>query len=228
MSITASATHHRPVDRDDLAGPHDDDIADLHLFDGHLLQTVADAQLRDLRGPLHERGQLAPCAPGGDRLERGATGEHQPDHDAGELLAERECSDHRHERDRVDAEAVLDDDRAPDLDRQLGGEQRHRRPPHRGPRRAATEQVQQASDDDRSERDRGEDLRAMLENPGQVWSCAVVVSVGPPGWACDGGRVGAVHDCRFAPRRAGRIRSVPRVCPGELLIRSRGWAGRIR
>ena len=39
------------VDRHDLAGSHDHDVARLDLGDGHLLlELVADPQLRDLRG----------------------------------------------------------------------------------------------------------------------------------------------------------------------------------
>ena len=166
VSITASALIDRAVDRHDLAGPHDDDVAGLDLLDRDLLEAVADAQLRDLRRALDQRGQLAARARRGDRLERRAAGEHQPDDDAGELLAERERADHRDQRDRVDAQAVLDDDRAADLDRELGGEQRDAPPTPRPrqPRRTRTA----AADHDRGDRDRREDLRAMLEQPGEL------------------------------------------------------------
>ena len=47
-----------PVDRHDLAGSHDHDVARLDLGDGHLLELVADPQLRDLRGALDQRREL--------------------------------------------------------------------------------------------------------------------------------------------------------------------------
>ena len=50
----------RPVDRHDLAGSHDHDVARLDPGDGHLLELVADAQLRDLRGALDQRRELSP------------------------------------------------------------------------------------------------------------------------------------------------------------------------
>ena len=69
--------------------------------------------------------------PRGDRLQRGATGEHQADNRTRELLPQGERADHRHERDRVDPQAVLDDDRTAHLDRKLGREHGHRDSPNR-------------------------------------------------------------------------------------------------
>ena len=120
----------RAVDRDHLAGAHEHDVARHDRVDRHLRERVVDAQLRDPRRTLDQPRQLAPGAAGRRRLERRAAGEHQPDHRSGELLAERQRADHRHERDRVDAEVAVDDHRVPDLERQLRGQQRHGRPPH--------------------------------------------------------------------------------------------------
>ena len=57
--------------------------------------------MSDPRRPLHELRELAPCAGVRSLLERVSSGQHQGDHGAGEVLAERERSGHRHERDRV-------------------------------------------------------------------------------------------------------------------------------
>ena len=56
----------RSVDRDDLAGPHDDDVADLDAVDRHLLESVTDAELRDLRCAL-DQAPSAPVAHAGRR-----------------------------------------------------------------------------------------------------------------------------------------------------------------
>ena len=129
VSTTASALDDGAVDGHDLAGAHDDDVADLHVLDRHLLDLVADAQLRDLRRTLNERRQLPARARRGDVLERRAAREHQPDDQPGELFAERERADHRDS-------AIVSTPRwrstitvRRDLERQLGREQRDGRPP---------------------------------------------------------------------------------------------------
>ena len=74
-----------PVDRHDLAGSHDHDVARLDLRDGHLLELVANTQLRDLRGALNQRRELAARARRRDVLERRAA-KHQHDPGDGHLL----------------------------------------------------------------------------------------------------------------------------------------------
>ncbi|MDQ2895147.1 MAG: hypothetical protein M3Y09_05810 [Actinomycetota bacterium] len=60
LSVLVSTTPSRltsvPSTGDHFTGADNQDIADLHLFDGHLLQAVADSQLSDLWSALHERG----------------------------------------------------------------------------------------------------------------------------------------------------------------------------
>ena len=116
----------------------------------------------DARCALDQKRQLAARAAGCRGLERRAAGEHQADDRAGEFLAERQRPDHRDERDRVDAEVMIDDDGAADLERELGGKQRHRGPPHLVPGVSCAERVQQESGGDRDDGDHSEDLRAGL------------------------------------------------------------------
>ena len=107
-----------------------DRVAGARPVDRHLFDRAVDPQLGDARRALDQERQLAARAAGGRGLERRAAGEHEADDRAGELLAERQRPDHRDERDRVDAEVMIDDHGAADLERELGGQQRHRGPPH--------------------------------------------------------------------------------------------------
>ena len=183
---------HRAVDRHHLPGPHDDDVASLHLGDGHLLDLLADPQLRDLRRALDQRRQLATGAGGGDVLERRAPGEHQPDDDSRELLPQSQRADHRHQGDRVDPHVMVDDHRAHHLDRELGRQQRHRSRPHILTGRLLPGEVQSAADNDRAGRDARQEPVAMLDQPTEG-------VVDPGSWSSP-----ASH-CRRSRRCLGRI-----------------------
>jgi hypothetical protein len=99
-------THDQTVDRHDLARADEDDLVRDDVADRDLDQIVAAV---DERGPwraLDERGQLATRTTVGGLLERVAACEHQRDHCAREVLAERNRTGHREERDRVDADVA--------------------------------------------------------------------------------------------------------------------------
>ena len=81
-------------------------LVDGDLVDRHLDELVAAANERRPRRTLDQRGQLAPGTPVRRLLERVAAREHQRDDGSGEVLAERERSGHRDERDRVDADVA--------------------------------------------------------------------------------------------------------------------------
>ena len=62
------------------------------------------APVRDARGPVDERAEVAAGAGDRDVLEDVAAGIHQRHHGAGERLTKRQRGGHREERDRVDAD----------------------------------------------------------------------------------------------------------------------------
>ena len=156
----------RAVDGDDLAGAHDHDVARPDLVDRDLLDAVADPQLRDLGGALRPaRSARAARAARRSSSSACAAGEHQPDHRAGELLAERERADHRDQRDRVDPDVTIDDHRARDLERELGSQHQHGREPHVTRRSALAREVQHAADQNRQRSHQCEDPRAVRKQP---------------------------------------------------------------
>ena len=156
-----------PVDRHDLSGSHDHDVARLDPGDGHLLELVADTQLRDLRGALNQRRELTARARRRDVLERRAAGKHQTNDHPGELLPERQSPDHRDQRDRVDTHVMVNDHRATNLERQLGRQQRDRSPPHITGRSVLPGHIQRPADHNRHRSNRREDTRAMLDQPAE-------------------------------------------------------------
>ena len=158
---------HGAVDRHDLAGSHDYDVARLDLGDRHLLELLADAQLRDLGSALDQRRQLPARAGRGDVLERRAPREHQADDHPSELLPERQRPDHRNERDRVDTHVMVNDHRAHHLERELGSQQRHRSPPHILARGALPGQIQRAADHDRAAAHPARTRATMLDQPAE-------------------------------------------------------------
>ena len=139
----------------------------MHLRDGHLLELVADTQLRDLRGALNQRRELTARARRRDVLERRAAREHQTDDHPGELLPERQSPDHRDQRDRVDTHVMVNDHRATNLERELGRQQRDRSPPHITGRSLLPGQIQRPADHNRHGSNRREDTRAMLDQPAE-------------------------------------------------------------
>ena len=153
---------HHAVDRHDLAGADDDDVAgdDASTGTSSSASSRRRCAMRGARSTSAVSSRRARRL--ADGLQRVAAGEHQRDHRAGEVLAERERAGHREQRDRVDAEVMIDDDGATHLERELGGKQRHRGPPHLVPGVSCAERVQQESGGDRDDRDHSEDLRAGL------------------------------------------------------------------
>jgi hypothetical protein len=137
------AAQHRAVYRHHLARTHEDHIAGLHLRHRHGLHTVASSQLGDLWRPLDQGGQLPARPARGHIFKRGAAGEHQANHDPGELLSERQRADHRHERNRVHAHVSLHQHGVADFDHELGSEDRDRHRPHVAARTTRSDQVQQ-------------------------------------------------------------------------------------
>jgi hypothetical protein len=91
------------VNRDHLAGAHDDDFARGDLVDRHLVDARAAAAVRDPGCTLDELGELAARTTARNLLERVVTREHERNHRAGQVLAEGDRAGHRDERDRIDA-----------------------------------------------------------------------------------------------------------------------------
>jgi hypothetical protein len=116
-------------------------------------------------------------------------------------LVERQGAHHRHQRDRIDAEAVLDDDGAPNLDGELGGQQRDRRAPHLLAGGPLTNGVQQTAHHECGDRNRREDLSAVLDQPGQPGSARMVLWFASPAGAWQGRCVGIAHAVRLASNR---------------------------
>ena len=156
-----------------------------------------------MRRALDQARELAPGAPGRDGLERGAAGEHQADDDPGEQLVERERPEHGDQRDRVDSQVAVDDHRARDLDRQLGREQRDRRAPDLVAGGVRPEQMQQPAGDDRDQRDGGQQLRAVVDQPASDAAKTAAASRAAHNDRCGGGG----HDPRLARTAAAVIRT---------------------
>ena len=114
-------------------------------------RTCADRGAR-----CQQRGQLPARAAVGRRLERVAAGEHQRDHRAGEVLAQRQRAGHRDQRDRVDADApVRAASRAPT--RPAARAARRRSPPRRRRGVVVAEGRQHQARDDPRQRGAGGD-----------------------------------------------------------------------
>jgi hypothetical protein len=198
------------VDGNDLSRADEHRVTGLHAVDGDLLERAIDPQLGDARRPLHEERELAARAPGGGGLQGGAAGEHQADERAGELLAERQRADHRDERDRVDAEVMIDHDGAADLEAELGGEQRDRGPPDLVPGVGCAHEVQREPRPDRDDRDSGQDLGARLGEPAQLGA----YPGGDAGWRR------RRHERSFPPAARDVIRAGPRARVGNPVSRA--------
>jgi hypothetical protein len=207
------------VHRDDLPRPHDDDVARPDPLDRHLLEGAVATKLRHPRRTLHECGQLTARATRGRRLERGSAGEHQTDDDPGQLLAQGERADHRHERDRVDAEVMADGDGANDLVREVRREHAHCDRPDEVAHMAFADQVQQSTDSDCDDGDACEHARPVFEVAGPA-------ATGGPRRGC---RPGGVEPARrvlehpaTVPRRPRHGTSTVDAAPIRRRTR-RGW-----
>ena len=129
-SRTASGETTVAVDRDDLAAPHRDDVADGDRVDRDLLDRPGPVQVRDLRRPLQEHPELPPRPPRGARLEGVAAAEHQRDDRArrgtGRARARRPWRPARWRRRRSARVRAC-----ADIDEQDEQQRRDRRGPHR-------------------------------------------------------------------------------------------------
>ena len=106
MTASAAIRHHA-VHRDDLTGADDDHVAGHERVDADLFHKRTAAPVRDPRRALEQETQLASGTGVGGRLQRVAAGEHEGDDHGGELLAERERTGHRQQRDRIDAHIAM-------------------------------------------------------------------------------------------------------------------------
>ena len=165
------AADHGAVDRDDLAGAHQHHVAGLHPLDRDLFEVGR----RPAAARPSARVARARSARGARGVEAIASSDAPPENISpittpASSWPSASAPDHRDQRDRVDTEAVLDDDRAPDLDRQLSRQQRDRRPPHDLRRATLTDRVQQAADQPaRQPRStQGSELGARPARPGSL------------------------------------------------------------
>ena len=136
-STTASSLAQRAVDRDQLAGADQHDVADGEPLDRDLLPAAALARggrcvgIRSSSAVSSRRARRE-----AERLQRVAAGEHQRDHRAGQVFADGQRPGHRDQGDRVDADPAL----RPACARSRGQRHQHhrdRRRPDRVARRSA-------------------------------------------------------------------------------------------
>ena len=92
------------VDRDDFASLYDEQIADLDLLDGRVLDAFPDAVVSHAGGAIDERAQAA-LGPGNrDFLKHVAAGIHERDDRSGQRLTQSERRAHGDQGYGVDAE----------------------------------------------------------------------------------------------------------------------------
>lgn len=91
----------------DVAGTHDHAIARGQRGDADLLDVLVAAAVGDPWCAVEQRGQIAPGSPARCCLQLVASGQHQRDHRAGELLAQRQRAGHRQQRDDVDPDVPV-------------------------------------------------------------------------------------------------------------------------
>ncbi len=96
-SIMALAAGDQPVDRDHLAGAHQDDVADRDLLDRDIGDGLDLPAMRDTGRAVDQGLEVTLRARDREILQHIAARIHDGDHDAGEILAKRERGCHRHE-----------------------------------------------------------------------------------------------------------------------------------
>ena len=118
--------HDHAVDRNDLAGAHQNVVADRDFLDGYVFDGRGAAAMGDFRRAIDQRSKVAFGAGDGKILEQIAARIHDGNNDAGKILAKRDRARHRNESDRINADAAghkIPDhrDQEPDDDREGAG-----------------------------------------------------------------------------------------------------------
>jgi hypothetical protein len=101
---------------------------------------------------------------------------------------------------------VIDDHRARDLERQLGSEERDRRPPHIAPGVAGAAEIQEPAERDRGQRNRGQNPSPMLDKPSH--------------WASTPASIAPAACCRWRGRNGMHVGSLPRAAPSAIGARA--------
>jgi hypothetical protein len=140
------------VRRYDLAGTDDDDVAGNELLDRYLLDPAGAVTMRDARRALDEQVELPAGPARRPGLERSATGHHQGDDRARQLLPEDERTGDGDERDRVDSDVSLRE-AAERVDGQGNEHDRGANAPDRVRPPRLVEQPENPAGNDRGERD---------------------------------------------------------------------------
>ena len=78
------------VDRDDLAGAHQNCVPDRDLVDRHIFESIALLAVRETRRAIDERLQIAFGAPDGKIFQQIAAGIHDGDNHPRQCFAKRE------------------------------------------------------------------------------------------------------------------------------------------
>ena len=101
--VEHAGRHQHAVDRDDLAGLHEQAVARPHVVDRADDQLAILVSRDHLGSAIEEGGELAVGPSVRVGLKRLAAGEHQRDHGTGQVLAERQRAGHGQQGDQVDA-----------------------------------------------------------------------------------------------------------------------------
>ena len=130
------------VDGKQFAGTHHQSVADGDLFDGDGLCSMCRLAMRDTRRPIGQRLEIPLGAATGEILENRAAGIHDRDYHCSQGLTEQQRGGHRHQRNRINAEAA-----DPEIAQYRNGERSHHRQCRRRPDRACLEGTEPGSPD---------------------------------------------------------------------------------
>ena len=100
-----AGTQNDPVDRDYLAGAHQNDVAHDHLFNWNVSDRRSLTTMGNSRSAIDQRLQVALGAGDGKVLQHIAACIHHGDNDPGQILAKGKSRGHRDESDGVDPHA---------------------------------------------------------------------------------------------------------------------------
>ena len=96
-----------PVDRHDLSGLHEQQVAPRHLVDRRRSEHAVFVPVREPRRALQQLSEIALRPAGRTGFEGATAREHDGDDRAGEVLADDEGADEREHSERVDAETPV-------------------------------------------------------------------------------------------------------------------------